>query len=96
MGPNHVMTGSRCPFKIGAQHTVPISETETIVVQIYHITPETGEGLATSADGKEKFRCFAYGWSQEDIEKMPKLSFPVLAGVDHVKFFKDLGYAIRH
>lgn len=89
------LIGSRCPFKVGDQHYVPISESKTIVSEVYHVTPEIGEALSRSADGKHKFRCYAYGWSQEALEKMPKtLGYPNLQTVERNIFYIDQGNGI--
>jgi len=84
------LKGDRTPFRVGERFLIPISESETVTIEVYEVITETGAGLARSADG-QKFRCYGYGWSDEEIAKYGPTTVPLSSDVDRI-VHRDHGF----
>jgi hypothetical protein len=84
------LKGDRTPFHVGERFSIPVSESETITVEVYEVIKETGAGLARSVDG-QKFRCYGYGWSNEELAKYGPTTVPLSADVERI-FYRDEGF----
>jgi len=91
------LAGERCPFQVGNEYLIAVSESDTLKIQVYEVLPETGTGLCKSEDGR-KFRAYAYGWSKEALSRLGRVTVPLEwdmeimvhrdDGMEHLDFHK--------
>lgn len=87
---NARLTGDRCPFVVGTDYVIPITESTTDKIRCYQVDTKTGTGFCVGTDG-QKYRAYAYGWSDEELAKMGPAAARLRLEYGTL-FFRDFGY----